>query len=330
MLRLGVPVLLVMAGLVGPHNPIDTIGRAKFVRAIQTREGEAAATVCLPADTEDQVAGYLEDLPRVLRELERQGARALVYDLTQLPSEAQGRTTLPVVVTGGVAAPTYSTVQVAARGDKVRSVGVPVVLGVHASGLPVAVAALGLHRGEVAALVEEPVGAQAALEVGDQQWPVFGTLLFMPYLIPFLHWEHTETWEGVVGRTVFIGACRLDRELTRYGRQPGTVAHGELFETLRDAVIVRPLHWSLDPLLALGVYGLAAGARATFPARARWAVVAVGGAAIAVVLALSLHGVWLSLTGVVFAVGLALRSTASRRAPPRVDRRDETGVLPLG
>lgn len=298
------PVAVLVAAALGPLNPVDTIARSKFVRAFQTRQGEAAATVCLPAERPDQLAAQVADLPRVLRALEAAGARAVVYDLPVLPTAEQGRTSLPVVV-NAKGAPTYSGVQVTGDVGKEFSSGLPVLLGMTASEQALAVVALGIHRGEKSLSQGETVGAIGGAFVGDQQFPIYGTMLFMPYLIPFLHWDKVDTWEGVAGRTVFIGACRVDKELTRYGRQPGTVAHGELFETLRDGVIIRPLPVVFDGALALAVYGAARAARSLSRRWARLAAVGIGIPAVAAILAVSLHGVWLGLTGIFVATVLA-------------------------
>lgn len=142
--RLVVPAVVLIAGLIGPFNPLDTVARGKFVRAFQTRKGEASATVCIPAETAQQVPGFLTDLPRVLRALEAAGARAVVFDVVPMPSATEGQTRLPVVADSAV---TYSATQTPGSGAKVRSPVSGVVIGADWQALPIAVAALGAHRG---------------------------------------------------------------------------------------------------------------------------------------------------------------------------------------
>ncbi len=162
---------------------------------------------------------------------------------------------------------------------------------------PLAAVALAQHRGSPIASYQ---GGQ--LHIGDQAWPARGdTHVFMPYLIPFFDWDKRPAWSGVAGRTVFLGACRLDRDLTRFGRQPGVVAHGEMFETLRDGADPVDASAATDGFLALVTTGLAAASR-------RWHVRAgpalVGVAVVLLVAWAQLHGLWLGLSGVVVGAGI--------------------------
>ncbi len=297
-------------GATAHWNPADVIARGKFVRAFQTRKGEAAATLCLPATNEGERAAQLAELPEVVADLERAGARVVVLDVPaeELPSTVFSATALPLVVgaaNDGSHPPMPAGVRVGHRGT--ADIGpAAVVMGVpatahEASLAPLAAEALALHRG-----VFPPRYDHDQLVIGDQAWPVAdGPHTFMPYEIPFLDWGHPATWTNAPGRTVFVGACRMDRDLTRFGRQPGTVAHAEQFETLRDGLAPRDAGRSVDAGVALASTVAAAAARRW---HARLGPLLVGAAVVGLLGWAQLGGLWVSVSGVLAGAGiLALR-----------------------
>ncbi|MCP4805713.1 MAG: hypothetical protein GY884_10245 [Proteobacteria bacterium] len=119
--------------------------------------------------------------------------------------------------------------------------------------------------------------------------------LFMPVLIPFHHWDRRDEWTAAKGHMVFIGACKADRELTRYGQQPAVVAHGEMVETFVEGrfPVYAPLGWDL--LFALLTTLGAAFGRRVHPALS----VIVGAGMLTMVMMFSLTLVWFGWSGVV-------------------------------
>lgn len=294
------------AGAASDANPVDVIARGKFVRAIQTKKGEASATVCLPSTTPEERAKDLAGLPQLLVDLQAAGARAAVLDLpaTDLPAPVFTASSLALIAPHSASTPAAASVRTGHR-EHAQAGPASVVTGIPAvqnhGGAPVlsiALEALAVHRG-----APPPRHDGTQVYVGDQSWPnADGELRFMPYEIPFLHWSERATWSGVEGRTIFVGACRTDRDLTRFGRQPGTVAHAEQFETLRDGVV--PRHGGAAASAMAGVLTTAAAfaARNLAPLLAPGLVGLVG---LVVVAAAQLEGFWVGGTGVVVGAALA-------------------------
>lgn len=305
------PLVVLVAALCGAGgllNPVDVIARGKFVRNYQTLKGEVAGTVCLPAATEADRATQLAALPTLMADLERAGARAVALDVdaAAIPPATFTASALPIAVIGGTTA-SAAGAPAAGHRDFVTAGPADVVMSAPASAggvPPLGAVALGLHR----AATVRAGGAQ--LDIGDQGWAAHGGVHpFMPYEIPFFDWDDRSDWSGVAGRTIFVGACRLDRHLTRFGRQPAVVAHGELLETLRDGVVPREGSRAGDAVLG-ALSALAALAAARTSPRVGPLLVAVVG--VGLVGAAQLSGLWIGLTGVL--VGALLPLFLGKRA----------------
>ena len=296
------PVLLLAA--VGALNPVDAIVRGKWVRHMDCGKGDVTATMCIPAEDPAGVPAYLGELPERVRALHAAGASVVALDLpittpeaALLEAAAAGQT---VFSTGAGAAAARS-----GHPDMARTWFLPMVLGVASTSgeaTPLALEALAAHAGAPA------VRDAAGWTVGDHRsTDDRGSLNFMPYEVPFLHWTDRTTWAGAAGKIVFIGACKADRDLTRFGRQPGVVAHSELIETMRHGQDVGQVPLGVDLAVAAGSFLLAAAARARFGAAAAGGVGVVG---FLVTMAASLTGAWFGVTapllaGVVAALGKA-------------------------
>lgn len=281
-------LLPLLVASVGWRNPIDALLRGKWVRYWDTLIAEETGTVCAPAESWDELPRYVDELPAVVTALREAGVRAVGIHLPtdslsgheQALREAAGD--MPLLLPSD------------AHVDMRRAWSPRTGLGAeHVDGSwPMSVAVLAAAHGG------EPSWDGDELVVGPHRWvPTHDYLIFMPVLIPFHHWDRREEWSAAEGQVVFIGACRIDRELTRYGRQPSVVAHGEMVETVLEGRYPRQLPAGLDVLLAL-LTGAAA-----WVSRGRWALapIAVGVVAVGGALALSLTGLWPGLTGLALA-----------------------------
>lgn len=108
-----------------------------------------------------------------------------------------------------------------------------------------------------------------------------------------------------------VGACRLERELARFGRQPGTVAHSELIETVLAGQRPRQAPVWLDLLLTLGTGLLAFGLRRAVPRVGMVGPVVVGVLAVGAALGAALGGWFVALSGPLLA-GLCFGLAAGR------------------
>lgn len=300
-LALALPALA--ASAFGPANPLDALVRGKWVRFWDTGKGHDTATLCIPAEDAAGVSAHRGELPGRIRALHEAGARAVVIDLDLSqadPSDGALAAAIaagPTVVPAGDSAPSFDTDAPAASRAQTRTPYGGLVLGVPASpdsGPPLAIAGLALSRGET-----PPETLQGRAIVADRIVAADGDLLpFMPYEIPFIHWEDAATWATAAGRIVFVGACRADRHLTRFGRQPGTVAHGELVETVLAGQRPRQAPPLVDLLLAMTTFGLGSAAGARLGPSAAGGIGVLG---LLVSLGISLAGVWAGLTPVALA-----------------------------
>jgi hypothetical protein len=171
------------------------------------------------------------------------------------------------------------------------------VLGLPASpvdGPSMAIAALALSRGESA-----PENLQGMAIVADRIVQADGDLLpFMPYRIPSVDWEDRSSWVTVEGRIVFVGACRAERDITRYGLQPASLAHGELVETVLARQRPRQGPPLVDLILGLTTFAIGGVAGQRFGSAGPVGALALG---LTTSLGISLMGVWVGLTPVVLA-----------------------------
>lgn len=274
-----VPCVLLLAAL-SRHNPVDLVVLSKWVRHWQTGQGEQTATMCLSALTEAEVAAQRDGLPERVAALRELGASVVVVDLDLSeahPSDGALREQAargPVIFGREPGQEPFA--EPSGRADMDRSWGLGLVRAAPAPREePLSLVALEAHLGQ-------------PLEL-----PADELIPFMPYLIPFLHWEDRSDWPLAEGRVVTIGACRPDRELTRYGRQPGPVAHGEVIETLLADQHPWETPWWLDLLLA-GLF-VVLGRLARF--RGGPVLVAAGGLGLA--LGVALLGIWPGISGLV-------------------------------
>ena len=318
------PPLLVAS--LGWRNPVDGLVRGKWVRHWDTGKGEHTATLCVPAQEPSELPTYLAQLPEVVGALLEAGAAVVVLDLP-LPTEKTAAAELIQVARDAAVVLRYPTepgaadafTRSAARGEGERA---PQPVG-HADmthSWPPREVLGAAPPVEVDGRVIWPLALQAVAELegvdGPQRDPATGhivlggtrfeptddTFIFMPYEVPFLHWDRRDEWAQARGRIVTVGACKVDRELTRFGRQPGPVAHGELGETVYDDVFPTQLPALVDLLLALLTWGLAWLGAAVGPARARWLLpLGVGVLGVLGLLLVSLTGAWLGLSGVAVA-----------------------------
>ncbi len=316
------PVLLIAAA--GWRNPLDGIVRGKWVRHWDTRKGEHSATLCAPARSPDELDQHLNELPGVVDALLDAGVAAIAIDLPLTEPHpahdhlaavvAEAPVVLPVpVIDGTVGSPADPLKALVEGPDGGQPVGhremkhswpPRAVLGAHGpvgapDGVwPLALQALALHQG-----VEAPAQQDdGRVSVGRFTFaPTDAHLIFMPYEIPFLHWDRREEWSDAAGKVVFIGACRLDRDLTRFGRQPGAVAHGELLETAIDDVFPWRAPAPVDMLLAGLAWLATLGARLLMPSPSLLGPALIGLVGTLAVLLVALEGVWLGLSGIVAA-----------------------------
>lgn len=301
------------------------------MRHWDTRDGEHTATLCAPAYTEAELEGQLERLPEVVEGLLDAGVKTVAIDLPlvaergldrDLVSASRGRAVvLPRPVEGGAVgtlAPAYEAAVTGADQQapqpsghlamkhsmpprEVLGAAGPLATGTGEEVWPLALQTLAVFEG-----VEAPA-PQGDGRVGVGRWsftPTHEYFIFMPYLIPFLHWDRPEEWSQAAGKVVFIGACRVDRELTRFGRQPGVVAHGELLETVIDDDVPRQLPAAVDVVLAALTWAMAWWSRRLVPRASAVGPLLVGLVGVAAVLLVSLQGVWLGLSGVALAAAL--------------------------
>ena len=266
-------VLVLLTLLVaGVHwrNPVDSLARGKWVRLFDTVTSVESGIICIPAYSWDEVPGYTERLPEVVSTLRELGVAGVAIHLPMAvldePTLREAAGTTPLVLASD------------AHIDMRRSLPPKMNLGP-------------LREGNAMAYVlwEQVKGTPHAW-VGTADHG-----LFMPVHIPFLHWDRQDEWATAAGHMVFIGACRVDRELTRYGRQPAVVAHGEVVETFVEGRFPRYAPLGVD--LALALLTLVG----SFVARRKHALapIAVGLVALAAVMGGSLTLWWFGWSGVV-------------------------------
>ncbi len=299
-----IPVVLVAA--LAWRNPVDMLIRGKWVRHFDTGKGEATSTLCIPAESPAEIDGFRGDLPARVRAMHEAGATVVAIDLDLSAPHASDAALRDAAATGKTLFARSAGASAFAEPSGLREMEstwfLPMVLGaVVASdtGVPLAAAALAAHLG-----TEATPQAGGSARIGDFLAYADGHLMpFMPYEVPFIHWTDTATWSTAKGRIVFVGACKADRELTRFGRQPGAVAHGELVETWRDARRPKQAHELVDVGVAMFVYaaGLLARIRAGLGGAA-----AVGAVAILTSLGVALTGYWPGLSGLLVATIMAI------------------------
>lgn len=283
----------------GALNPVDAIVRGKWVRAVDCGKGDLTATLCLPAATPAEVAALHAELPERVRGMHEAGALAVAIDLeltevdAALAGAARGGRTIFATRADGTPP---STDFPSGTPGMATTWFYPMVLGIQAT------------VGEPRPLAIEAL-VQATGQPHDGGPVDGGSLNFMPYEVPFIHWTQRDTWSTAQGRIVFVGACKADRDLTRFGRQPGVVAHSELIETLRDQRVVAQVPRLLDVAFALATFGLAAWARRR---AGRYPAALVGVLAFGLAMGVSVTGAWMGLSGPLLA---SLLSATWR--PPR-------------
>lgn len=282
MKRLAFAVLPLAVALLGRHNPADALVMGKWVRFWQTGTGEQTATMCLPAQTPDEIASYRAGLPDRVRAMHAAGATvvAVDWDLSS-PHESdealkQAARLGPTLFGREGGQPAFAEPSGSTEMDHTWILPMVLATGPQST-QPLSVAAYALHIG------------------GPARIPHDDPVLFMPYLLPFLHWEDQADWHLAEGRVVTIGPCKADRELTRYGRQPGPVAHGEVVETLLAGQFPWEAPGWLDALFAFLTFG------AAYMARFRGGAALVGVVTVAASLGASLLGWWCGLSGLVLA-----------------------------
>lgn len=306
---------LALLALTASEPPLDALVRGKWVRFFDTGHGADTATMCIPSRTPAALATEVAVLPERVTGLQAAGATAVVLDLDVAllqPMADDGRLDAlasggSLILPAGLAGVDSPQVRYGLRVQTRTPVG-RMVLGLPADTdvPPLALQGLAIHQGAA-----PPQRTPTGWMVGGTVIATDGPLLqFMPYLIPFIHWTDRSTWPQAEGRVVSVGACRVDRDLTRYGRQPSTVAHGEWIETALAGQRPAKAPWLLDLGLSLLALGLAAlGARL----RGWIAAAATGMGVLALSLVLSLFGVWAALTPI--ALAAALGGALAPRAP---------------
>lgn len=313
---LGLALPALVAAAFSPGNPVDALVRGKWVRYFDTGIGQDTATLCIPAQTMAEVPSYRAGLAERIRGMHAAGARAVVIDLDLSTADASDRELAEAIAAGptllpaGDPAPTFTTRAPEASRAQTRTAVGDMVLGMPAAppdGPPMAVAALALANGE-----SSPDGLTGSAIVGDHIVTPDGDMLpFMPYLIPIIHWEDTATWATAEGRIVFVGACRAERDMTRYGRQPAVVAHGEMVETILADQHPRQGPPLVDLVLGLTTFAVGGVAGQRIGSKGPAVAMALG---LATSLAISLMGVWTGLTPVVLAgIGAAIWVGLSKR-----------------
>lgn len=270
------------------HNPVDQLTVGKWVRHWQTGTGTHTATLCLSAETQAEVPAQRAELPSAISALTAAGAVAIGIDLPD-PSDAEAAAvraaagSVPVIWEGAVTK--------MERGLLDMSVGMK---GQRSKRWPLSLETLAARDGG------EVQWRPDAHLVAGRQVPAEEPFAYMPYLVPFLNWDDRSTWAEVAkGRIVFVGACKPDRELTRYGRQPGPVAHSELVETVLDGTFPwRAPKWLslavLVPFIFSGAY-----LRIRLKRRSYVGEAAISLMGMAFVLGCALGGIWMGFTGLV-------------------------------
>jgi len=307
---LGVAAVIGVLAAAWADNSVDALVRGKWVRHFDTGTGDQTATVCLPAHTSDELTPQIAGIPERIQGVQQAGATVVMLDMDPAvlqPLATEGHLQRlaeagPIVVPTGLSGIAGSKLH---EGDRAQTrqgvaqmaMGFPTATE-HA---PLAMVGLALHTGAPAPARAGQVWSVA----GHPSTPVDDHHLFMPYLIPFVHWTDTATWAQAKGRIVTFGACRVDRDLTLYGRQPTAVAPGEWIETMLAHQDPSRVPWWVDALLGLAVLGGSA-----IPGKRRFRGLGVVGVAVA--LGMSLAGWWMALTPVVlaaaFGIGLQLVS----------------------
>jgi hypothetical protein len=289
-------------------DPVGSLVRGKWVRYWDTGTGEHTATMCLPARNGEELAAQVQELPSRVVGLREAGASVVVVDLdAELVRPLVDAGALPLE--DWLVLPHGTASKNASEGSRVQHRG-PVSgmaygLPAHGESPPMALVAVARYRG-----VEEPVQTDHGWVVEELGHRADGLHhQFMPYLIPFAHWEQPETWAVGRDRIVSIGACRLDRDVTRYGRQPSSVAHGEWIETVLAGQDPREAPWWLDALAGLAVLGVGSRWKGS-----RGAVSVLG---VASVLLVSLSGMWMSLLPPLVAAAACVGQAMSRRISAR-------------
>lgn len=300
------PALLVVAvAAVGANNPVDELVRGKWVRFMDTQEGHDTTFMCMEAETLAEVDDYRDELPERVRALHANGATVVVIDVDLSAPHASDEALVEAARVGPTIFAEGANPAFAEFGTGTAAMDetwfVPMVLGSVAPtehSQPLALEALALHEG-----VAPPSLQDGHVRVGDHVLRD-ASQLFQPYLSPFVHWTRQDTWPTASGRVVFVGACRADRSLTHFGRQPRVVAHAEILETVLNERMPWRAPFPLDVLVALLSYALAhVGRRRLGIAGA----LAAGVVALGAVSAIALGGFWFGLSGVVAATLVALR-----------------------
>jgi hypothetical protein len=298
---------IVTVSALGWRNPVDTFLRSRFVRALDTGTGAHTATLCMSAETAQEVRAQRAELPDRVAALHAAGAAVVAIDLDLTaphPTDEALRAAAaggPTVFGRPAHAQPFSFERPSGVTDMTHTWFIPLNLGAPLpvqGEVPLAYEALALYEN-----APQPVVGGDGWHIGGLTVPAdVAAMSFMPYLIPFVDWDDRSTWGPVEGRVVFVGACKPDRELTRYGRQPGPVAHGELLETALSGFAPRQAGGGLDIALALATLGAGLGARRRL---GRAGALAVGVAVVAAALGVALTGTWLGLSGLVLAAAAA-------------------------
>ena len=278
MKRLAFAVLPLAVALLGRHNPLDALVRGTWVHFWQTGTGEQTVTMCLPAQTPDELVGHRAELPDRVRAMHAAGATVVAIDWDLSVADPSDDALREAAKAGptlfGREGEALAFAEPSGTTEMDHAWLLPLVLAARpAAEQPLGVAAFALHTG------------------GPARIPHDDPVLFMPYRIPTLHWDDQADWHLAKGRVVTIGACHTDRELTRYGPQPGPVTHGEVVETLLAGRFPWEAPAGLDVLFAWLAFG------AAYMARFRGGAALVGVLAVAGSLGASLFGWWLGLSG---------------------------------
>lgn len=203
--------MVVLVSSVGWHNPVDAFARSRWVRAVATGTGAATATLCMTATTPDAVEAERAELPARVAALHAAGASVVAIDLdlsVPHPSDDDLRAaaTLGPTVFGHAPGRTpFSSAHRSGVSEMVRTPLFSLAMGAPrpAPGpAPLALEALALHEG-----APPPSADGDAWRVGTRRVVADrAAVSFLPYLIPFLHWNDPTTWGVVSGRVVVVGA----------------------------------------------------------------------------------------------------------------------------
>lgn len=339
----------ILAAAQGDANPLDGILRGQWVRAVMTEKGEHTAVLCLPSKSMGEIDKYRAQLPQAFVDLKTAGVKAVGIDISLVGeheadlSSAAAAARLPVAWSRSYVAGSYRNLpkpmsvliersgdlsinpQRAAHGRMYTApipemvLGTELSLGTEETVLwPLSLEVLTLYEGE-----GPPRWHGTSLVVGGTVFEQEADYLpFMPYKIPLLSWDRREDWAAIAqGRMVFIGACKADRDLTRFGRQPGAVAHAELVETVMDRVFPLQVPAWLDVIATICVGAAAFGMRRTVPQFRLIGPLFIGAVALCVSLAAALTGLWAGFTGIVLAAifyGIAAEQEEAERAGPLI------------